>query len=494
MRNLNNKGENGDTLKVLYVSSEVAPYAKTGGLADVAGSLPKALAARGHEVHIVMPRYQVINGKLDTIADFPVEIARRKETAIVRRTYLEAEAAGYIPVYFIDNYHYFDRPNLYVHEDEAERFAFFCHGVLEMLPHIGFKPDLIHCNDWQSGPIAPMLKEKGRSDKFYCNIATLITVHNLHYQGNFPKETLSLLKLPEEYYHPEGLELYGDVSFIKAGLVYADIINTVSETYAEEIKTPEYGERLEGLLQKRSGDLFGIINGIDPIVYNPAEDSHLVVRYSESNWEPKLKNKYYLQEKMGVTVGDKPLLGLISRLVDQKGLDLIKEVFDELMGLDCQFVLLGSGDKLYEEFFLRMKEKYPEQVGVYIGFSEPLAKQIYAGADIFLMPSRFEPCGLGQLMALRYGTIPVVRATGGLADTIEDFDLATGRGNGFVFSDYSSAAMMQAINRALVSYSRKEQWKELVKTALRADFSWAQSAKKYEQLYNLAIKKHRQAK
>jgi len=480
-------------LKILLVSSEVAPFAKTGGLADVAGSLPKALCAMGNDVRVVMPRYQTITDT-KTVLDFPVEAGGRKETCVLREAHIEAKTdAGYknIPVYFIDNYHYFDREGMYMHHDEAERFAFFSKAVLEMLLRINFQPDIIHCNDWQSGPVPLLLKQIYRNDPFYSRMATIFTVHNLLYQGNYSKDVLRFLGLGPEYFHPERLEFYGQVSFMKAGLVYADVINTVSKRYAEEIQTPEYGEGFDGLLRKRAQDLHGIVNGINYHEFNPKTDPRISRQYDANSIDGKKENKYDLQKEVDLPVLDVPVIGLVSRLVDQKGLDLIAEVIDEMMSENIQFVVLGSGDKHYEEMFAGIRRRYPHKMGLYLGFNGILAQRIYAGADMFLMPSKFEPCGLGQLISLRYGTIPIVRATGGLADTIVDFDPQTGAGNGFSFEPYSSGEMMATIRRALhVCRQHPDMWQKLVRTALEQDFSWNRSAAEYMELYDLAISKH----
>ncbi len=481
-------------LKILFVSSEVSPFAKTGGLADVAGSLPQALAALGHDVRIVMPKYKFVTCPMETRFDFPVWIAGRKETAVIREYYIDGtlgDGSNRVPVYFVDNYQYFDRDYLYCYFDEVERFAFFCRAVIEMLPGLDFKPDVIHCNDWQTGPIPVLLKEQYGIIPFYRNIATLFTVHNLFYQGNYPKDCLELLGLQEDkYFHPDRLEFYGDISFLKAGLVYADIINTVSRTYAQEIQTAEYGEKMEGLLKKRSHDLYGIVNGIHNCDFDPQTDSCILHNYDHQSLELKKENKYTLQKTMNLPVGDMPLIGVISRLVDQKGFDLLEETFEEFMENGTQFVLLGSGDKRYEDFFKDMARKFPDKVAVYIGFNAPLAQQIYAGSDMFLMPSRFEPCGLGQLISLRYGTIPIVRATGGLADTVTNYDPITKKGNGFVFSEYRADKLHDAVKRALFIYrERKDLWLELVKTAMEYDSSWETSAREYVRLYHIAMKK-----
>ncbi|WP_418792035.1 glycogen synthase GlgA [Phosphitispora sp. TUW77] len=480
-------------LKILYVASEVSPFAKTGGLADVAGSLPHSLAMMGHDVRVVMPRYKMISQQLNTIYDFPVTISGRKEAAIIRehRISLDNNDSNMIlPVYFVDNYNYFDRDNLYCYFDEVERFAFFCRAVIEMLPGIGFQPDIIHCNDWQTGPIPILLKEQYSENNFYRNTAVLFTVHNMHYQGNYPKDCLRLLGLDDKYYNAESLEFYGDISFLKAGLVYSDIINTVSRTYAKEIQTPDYGERMDGLLRKRSGDLFGIVNGIDYEEFDPAKDSHLVQNYDYTSVELKRKNKYFLQKAMKLPQGDQPLIALVSRLVDQKGLDLLAEIYDRLIADDIQVVVLGAGDQYYESFFKEMAGKYPDKTAVHIGFNASLAQQIYAGADMFLMPSRFEPCGLGQLISLRYGSIPIVRATGGLADTIMDYNHGERTGNGFVFANYRSEELLDAVHRALDIYRRRpELWMELVRKAMSEDFSWSASALEYVRLYFVALAK-----
>lgn len=481
-------------LKILMVSSEVVPFAKTGGLADVAGSLPKALTALGNDARIVMPRYRGIND-FRTVTDFPVRMGDRTETCIVRESHIEAKmpdgGTKNVPVYFIDSYHYFDREGLYCHHDEAERFAFFSAAVLEMLKKINFQPDVIHCNDWQSGPIPFFLREKYVNDPFYNKIATVFTVHNLLYQGNFPRETIKFFGVGNEYFHPDRLEFYGQLSFMKAGLLYADVINTVSKRYAQEIQTKEYGEGFEGLLRKRSQDLHGIVNGINYHEFNPKTDPRIFRTYDSESVDDKYENKFALQKEMDLPVKDVPVIGLISRLVDQKGLNLIAEVFDEMMEEEIQFVVLGMGDKYYEEMFARMREKYPQKMGLYLGYNGILAQRIYAGSDMFFMPSKFEPCGLGQLISLRYGTIPIVRATGGLADTIVDYDWETGSGNGFSFEQYDAQMMLKTLKRALKLYNREpERWKRLVINALEQDFSWNRSGAEYLELFDLALSKH----
>ncbi len=482
-------------LKILLVSPEVVPFAKTGGLADVAGSLPKALAVvgndnTGNDVRVAMPRYRHIEaGAYKT--DFPVPFNNRFETVIIRESTIESHYRGIqktIPVYLVDNHHYFYRDGMYMFDDEAERFAFFSKAVLEMLPRLDWQPDVIHCNDWQSGPIPLFLRTHYRQDPFYNRIATVFTIHNLQYQGNFPKATLRVLGLGDEFFHPERLEFYGSISFMKAGILYSDLVSTVSRTYASEIQRPDMGERMDGLLRKRSKDLYGIVNGINYHEFDPATDPRIHRNYDKHSMSNKKENKYAIQKEMGLPIKDVPLIGLITRLVDQKGLDLISEIIDELMEDELQFAVLGSGDRYYEQMFESIRKRYPEKMGLHLGFNAILAQRIYAGADMFLMPSRFEPCGLGQMISLRYGTIPIVRYTGGLADTVNDYNPDTGSGNGFGFYEYSGKELFRTIKRALQIYREKpDQWDKLVKNALCLDFSWARSGAEYLQLFQEAI-------
>lgn len=483
-------------MKILVVSAEVAPFAKTGGLADVAGSLPKALATHGNDVRVVMPRYRGID-KISTRTDFPVKIGDRRATCIVRETELEADlgtVAQKVPVYFVDNYHYFDRDGLYMHHDDAERFIFFCRAVLEMLPHINFQPDVIHCNDWHTGPICAMLNtEYYRQQRLYSKIATIFTIHNLKYQGHYSRDVLHLMNLPESYFTPDKLEFWGQVNFMKAGLVYSDVINTVSNTYAEEIQTEEYGEGLEGLLRRRSQDLFGIVNGISYEEFNPQKDPRIYRNYSYENFGEKRDNKFALQREMQLPVKDLPVFGIVTRLVDQKGLELLETTAQQIMANDVQMVVLGEGDPRYEKMFTDLQQKYPDKVAVYIGFDAVLAQRIYAGADLFLMPSRYEPCGLGQIISMRYGTVPIVRATGGLADTVFDYNMKTHSGNGFSFVQYSPEAFLDAVNRGLHLYwQHPESWQELVKRIMQLDYSWNKAAAEYMEIFHRAVQKRGQ--
>ncbi|HHY12091.1 MAG TPA: glycogen synthase GlgA [Firmicutes bacterium] len=476
-------------MKILIVSSEVAPFAKTGGLADVAGSLPKALILQGNDVRVVLPRYRNISD-FTTIGDFPVQVGNRKTTCIVRTSRIEAKSdkgIRQVPVYFLDNYHYFDREGYYAYPDEAERFSFFNTAVLNMCERLNFIPDVIHCNDWQSGFVPLLIRERKNLNPAWKDAATCYTIHNLRYQGNFPKEALQLLNLPERYFHSEGVEFYGQVSFMKAGIVYTDVLNTVSETYSREIQTPEFGEGFEGILRKRGRDLYGIVNGINYHEFNPRTDPRIYKTYDSSSIEGKKENKHALQRELGLPISDRPLMGIVSRLVDQKGLDILLESMHRILSMDVQFVLLGTGDSYYEDSFLSVKQRYPDKMAAIIGFSGVLAQKIYAGSDLFLMPSRYEPCGLGQLIAMRYGSIPVVRRTGGLQDTVLDYDASSGTGSGFVFWDYTSDGLIGAASRAVNTYDNKAVWRAFVANVMQQDFSWNRSAALYTELYMEAL-------
>lgn len=469
-----------ESLKILFVSAEVAPYAKTGGLADVAGSLPQKLKEMGHDIRVVMPGYKIISSRQNYVTDFPVEMGGRQRTCIVRQ--LEDTACI---TYTLNNYDYFNRKYIYCYDDDGARFAFLCKASLELLKATGFKPDILHLNDWHTGPAAMLLKELYQlRDPFYQGIKTLFTIHNLEYQGHFGREILDLLGLPQSLFTPDGAEFYGMFNFLKAGLVYADKISTVSRTYAQEILTPKYGEGLEGVLQSRSGDLVGIVNGISYETFNPMTDPHIPHQYDEKSLIGKANNKKALQHELGLPQRDVPLVVVVHRLVSQKGLNLVLDVFDDMMALDTQFVLLGLGDPYLENAFTAFMKKYPDRVSVRIEFNEELSHRIYAGGDIFLMPSSFEPCGLGQMISLRYGTIPIVRETGGLKDTIVDAGLHAD-GNGFSFREMTPEAFLEAFRRAVDMYRNEPgTWLELVKHGMKSDFSWQHSAEEYLSLYD----------
>lgn len=468
------------------LSSEVAPYAKSGGLGDVIGALPQALTKLGHDVRVILPKYGLIDERFVSEMTFLfymyVPLGWRNKYCGVFS--LEKKGVTY---YFIDNEYYFGDRVLY-RWDDLERFAFFDKACLEILTRIDFKPDVIHCNDWQTGMVPVLLKAYYDRGEFYRGIKTVFTIHNLKYQGIYSIDAAAdFFSLDSSYFTDDKLEFHGCANLLKAGIVYSDTVTTVSPTYAEEIKTPLGGERLDGLLSARSNSLYGILNGIDYEEYNPQIDSYIEAKYSIKDFvEGKKKNKMALQTRLGLPVdGDKPMIGLVSRLVDQKGLDVIADAMGELMDFDIQFVILGTGTEKYENMFRHFAWCNSGKVSANITFSNELAHQIYAASDIFLMPSLFEPCGLGQLIAMSYGTIPLVRETGGLKDTVKPYNEFTGEGNGFSFYPADSRDMLYTLRRALHFYSDKPIWNELVRNAMEQDFSWEESAKQYEKIYEL---------
>ncbi|HBM80929.1 MAG TPA: glycogen synthase GlgA [Clostridiaceae bacterium] len=475
-------------VKVLMASSEAAPFAKTGGLGDVAGSLPKYIIKNDVDIRVIMPLYKTIPQSLKKNifykTNFFVNLGwRRQHCGIYECIY------NGVRFYFIDNEYYFGRDRIYGYMDDSECFAYFCRAVLEALPYLDFIPDIIHCNDWQTGMIPVLLKAKYCSIGLYKKIHTLFTIHNLKYQGIFPKSILGdILELGDEYFTYDKLEFYGSVSFMKGALVYSDIINTVSPTYAYEIQYPYMGERLDGLLNARKKDLYGILNGLDYDEYNPETDKNIFANYDENNIAGKTADKLKLQEYSGLDVSaDKPVIGIVSRLAYSKGLDLVINVFERLMDLDVQLVVLGVGDEAYEDFFKGASLKYKGKVSANIVFDNALAHKIYAGSDMFLMPSYFEPCGLGQIIALRYGSIPIVRETGGLVDTVLSYNEFTNEGNGFSFTNFNADDMLYTIKRALGFYHEKKIWNEIMRRAMGCDFSWDKSASIYVELYNKLI-------
>lgn len=484
-------------LKILIVSAEVSPFAKVGGLADVAGALPKYLKNLGHDVRIAMPCYKMIETNpafhiKTKVKNLNVPLGWRNIDASVKQTSIRND----IPVYLISAPYFdesIDSNSVYI--TGSEPYAFFCKAVLEML-HVmkpSWKPDIIHCNDWHTGFLPVYKRVIFDNDPILSQSACIFTIHNLAYQGEFHQSILADYGLPEWLYSMDKLECYGSVNFLKAGIVFSNMVSTVSPTYACEVRTPEYGCRLDGLLAHidEMGRLRGILNGLDYEVFNPATDKRIPFNYSLKNTKGKAKNKAALQTEMGLPVDeDVPAFGLITRLADQKGLDLIKAAVPQIMKLGVQLVVLGTGDAVYEKLFRRLEDKYPGQVKANIGFDAALAQRIYAGCDMFLMPSRFEPCGLGQLIALRYGTIPVVRATGGLADTIIDYEPGCKSSNGFVFNMYKPQTLTNAIERAVSTFKDKKAWSALMKTALSSDFSWNASADKYLDFYREALEMH----
>jgi len=481
-------------MKVLFLASEVAPFAKTGGLADVAGALPLALHQQGQEVAVFLPKYRMVSENGFSCESTGVKLAIPVgEQAIPCAIEKTAFPGTDVPVYLVVCDPYFDREGLYQkngrdYPDNLERFTLFNRAILETVKRIGFKPDVIHANDWQTALVPTYLKTLLADDPFFQGVPTLYTVHNLAYQGSFPKEQLPLMGLGPEVFSIDGLEFYGSVNLMKGGLVFADRLSTVSRRYSEEIQTEEFGCGMEGVLKARRHVLTGILNGVDYTTWNPETDSLIAKTYSAGDRSGKAVCKQALQARYGLPQrADVPLLGVISRLADQKGFDLLAEIFDSLMAMEVQFVLLGTGDPKYHKLFEQMAKRYPDRCGIALSFDNALAHQIEAGADLFLMPSRYEPCGLNQMYSLKYGTIPVVRATGGLADTVEDFDPRTGKGNGFVFLEPEPKAFLDAIRRALRTYARKEVWDALVVRAMESDFSWDRSARQYLALYRQMI-------
>ncbi|KUO68977.1 MAG: glycogen synthase [Clostridia bacterium BRH_c25] len=481
-----------NNLNVLFAASEAVPFAKTGGLADVAGTLPKELISLGADVRLIMPKYKAISqsfvDRMEYIGYVYVDLAWRHQYCAV----LKLEHEG-VTAYFIDNEFYFNRDVLYGHFDEAEQFAFFSKAVLKVLPLVGFKPDIIHCNDWQTGILSVLLKAQFGHEEFYRNIRTVYTIHNLKYQGIFNKEILGdILGLGWEHFNSEGLEFHDNVNYMKAGIAYSDVITTVSKTYAEEIRHDFFGENLNGMINKRNDRLYGILNGIDYQENNPATDDRIFKSFDAEDIEGKYENKKMLQQTLGLPQDkDIPLISIVSRLVDQKGFDLIACVLEELLRLDMQLVVLGTGDKKYEEMFGNASSRYPGKVSANLKYDGLLAQRIYAGSDMFLMPSLYEPCGLSQLFSLRYGTVPIVRETGGLNDTIELYNEFTGEGTGFTFANYNAHEMLDAIRCAMSFYGQKDVWEAIIRNGMKQDFSWNKSAREYMELYErvLALRK-----
>jgi starch synthase len=483
-------------LKILFVTSEAVPFAKTGGLADVAGALPKSLRALGCEINLIMPYYRAVKESglpLQYLGE-KIEIPMGEEniTADIYLGHLNQD----IPVYFIGREEFFDREYLYStprgdYFDNAERFIFFSKAVPLFCRHTGFSPDIIHHHEWQTGLISVYLKSVYQNDPFFSRTAAVFTIHNIAYQGVFKKEKFWLTGLPKEIYNPEGIEFWERINFMKAGIVYADMINTVSKKYSEEIQTPEYGYGLEGILRKKRESLHGILNGVDYQDWDPSHDPHLIAQYDLKNISGKRACKKDLLKEfhLSPSMENAPLLGMISRLTDQKGFDLLVEILEELFALHIGFVLLGTGEQKYHDLFTQVAHKYPQNAGIRIAYDDQLAHKIEAGADFFLMPSKYEPCGLNQIYSLKYGTIPVVRATGGLDDTITHYDPVTRKGNGFKFTRYDAKEFLNTLKEAIRFYFQPDHWRQLLQNAMNADFSWGRSAEAYLQLYRKALEK-----
>lgn len=453
-------------LKVLFVASEVVPFAKTGGLADVAGSLPIALEEMGIDVSIIMPKYSSVK-----IAGDRTKIGRN------------------VNVYFVENDDYFKRKELYGdrygdYQDNLDRFVFFCREALERCKKEKFSPDIIHCHDWQSALVPVYLNTIYKYDPFFSNVKTLFTIHNLAYQGLFAKDEYPKIGLDWDLFSIRYFEFYGKVNLMKSGIIYSDAISTVSPTYASEILTKDFGCGLEGVLKTREDALTGILNGIDYSVWNPATDKHIFMDYTIENVYDKYENKERLQKELGIKIDrELPMIGMISRLADQKGFDILSKVVDEVLSLKVQFVLLGTGDHKYHVLFEKMAKAHSRNASVNLKFDAVLAQKIYAASDLFLIPSRYEPCGLSQMISFKYGTIPVVRQTGGLKDSVSEFDVKTGEGTGFTFEEYKSEKFFAAIKKSLAAFQNKAVWMKLVKKVMQLDYSWSASAKQYLKLY-----------
>ena len=475
---------------ILFAASECVPFIKTGGLADVVGALPQYLDKSQFDVRVILPNYTCIPEKYRAdfkyITHFYMDYGKRAEAVHVG--IMEYEYNG-IKFYFVDNEWYFkcDSPYSSDLKWDIERFTYFCKAVLAIMPVIGFRPDIIHCHDWQASLIPVFLHTAFATNPFYSSTRTIMTIHNLKFQGVWDlKKTMDITGLDKYYFTSDKLEAYGDANYLKGGITYADRVTTVSSTYAQEIMTPFYGEKLDGLMRARSNVLSGIVNGIDYETYNPETDTAITANYNQVTFrKEKWKNKVALQKDLGLEVDrNKFLVGIVSRLTDQKGFDLIACVMDQLCAEDVQFVILGTGEEKYENMFRHYDWKYGNRVSANIYYSEEMSHRIYASCDAFLMPSLFEPCGLSQLMSLRYGTVPIVRETGGLKDTVAPYNEYEGTGTGFSFANYNAHEMLGVFNYAKsVYYGHKREWNKIVDRAMQADFSWSKSAKEYEELY-----------
>lgn len=477
---------------ILFIASEGVPFIKTGGLADVVGSLPKCVDKKYFDVRVMLPKYtcisQEMKDKMKYKTHFYMDFHWKNEYVGI----LEADVDG-VKYYFIDNEMMFGgfRPYSGNFYDDIVKFAFFSKAALSAIPLLGFEPDLLHCHDWQTGLVPVYLKERFRDNPLFTRMKTVMTIHNLKFQGRWDvKEVRDITGIPAEFFTPDKLESYRDANLLKGGLVYADAITTVSDTYAEEIKTPFYGEGLDGLLKARSGDLRGIVNGIDYDEYDPSKDNYIDYKYNAKNFrKEKIKNKKVLQKQLGLEEDEKTMMiGIVSRLTDQKGFDLIAYIMDELCQDAVQIVVLGTGEERYENMFRHFEWKYGGKVSANIYYSEELSHKVYAACDAFLMPSMFEPCGLSQLMALRYGTVPIVRETGGLKDTVQPYNEYDSSGTGFSFMNYNAHEMLATIRYAeKIYYDKRREWNKMIDRDMAVDFSWDVSAGKYQEMYDWLI-------
>jgi starch synthase len=479
-------------MHIAFAASECVPFSKTGGLADVVGALPRALAALGHQVSVYLPRYR------QTKLDDPQTVVRSITIPFddKYRFCSVVTAGANVPAgvrfYFVDYPPYFDRDALYGtpagdYPDNAERFAMFSRAVLEASKILGV-PQVFHCHDWQSALVPVMLGTIYAEDPAFRDVATIFTIHNMGYQGLFPADTLPLLMLPWELLTMSKMEFFGQVNFLKGALVYSDFVTTVSKKYSQEIQTTEYGFGLEGVLRDRAATVTGILNGVDYDAWSPQTDKFIVAKYSSQDLGGKAKCKHDLLHAFGIANvnAEVPVIGVVSRFAAQKGFDLISQIMDRLAREEMIMVVLGSGDKPYEELFQRLSKQFPNKIAAKVAFDNSIAHKIEAGADMFLMPSRYEPCGLNQIYSLKYGTAPIVRATGGLDDTIEPWDARTGKGTGFKFSEYTGEALLASIKQALVAYQDPSSWQTLMRNGMSRDFSWGASAREYGKIYERA--------
>jgi starch synthase len=472
-------------MRIVMAAAECVPFVKTGGLADVMGALPKELAALGHEVTVILPCYSLIPEEYKNGFSLKDEIEVPFKRSMNRYRLFEYELKG-VQYVLVENEEYFARDQIYSQPDDGERFAFFNRAVLAVVESLEGSVDILHIHDWHTAMIPFLLKEDARYASLKETMKTILTIHNLQFQGWFPKSLLvEELEMDESYFHDEAASWHGNLNFLKTGILYADKVTTVSPTYRDEILTGPYGEKLDPLLREREADLIGILNGLDTEFYNPAADMAIEMVYDHTSIEDKAVNKRAIQSRFGLPErGDVPLLTMISRLSGQKGIDVLEQTLPGILkAQDMQFVLLGSGESQYEQFFRKLASEFPEKVAAHIGFDESLAHLLYAGADIFLMPSHFEPCGLSQLVSMQYGTVPVANKTGGLKDTVVEYDPTLRSGNGFL-SDFSKQeSFAEAMNRALSLYQQPEQWETIKQNGMQGDYSWSRSAKEYASVY-----------
>lgn len=471
-------------MNIFYMASEATPFIKTGGLADVAGSLPKEFVKKGHEASVVIPLYSSVDykyrEKMEYLGYFMVDMDWRRQYAGVFRTELDG-----VDFYFIDNEFYFNRNSLYGQVDDGERFVFFSKACVLLLRFLDIKPDIVNANDWHTGLVPLYIRDFAKGDGFYRDIKSVFTIHNIKYQGVFRADgMLPIMGLSTEYFHEDGLKFYDSVNMMKAGIVYADLFTTVSQSYAHELTYPYFGEGLDGIIRKNDFKFTGIINGLDYDKYNPKTDKKISFNYDINTIEEKVKNKTELQDLVGLPVNkDIPMIAMVTRLVDLKGVDLVEYALGELLQMDVQFVMLGTGEQKYEDMFRFYQRIFPNKLASRIYFNENHSHKIYAGSDFFLMPSIAEPCGISQLISMRYGTLPIVRETGGLKDTVDPYNRYTGEGTGFSFSNINAHEMLDAIKKALDVYHKPEEFKKLIKTAMAKDFSWDASCDEYLRQY-----------